>query len=901
MSTTNNTTVTDNNKSNQIKGTSMKTEEAKYFTANPEKPATMITPKLVRYACNNAVKRIHEHNNGKTQSIQNTSTHKNHLQLKAIRAKALSTVAMDSNLLESISTALNEVNNVSGSENKFVQQHLGGMIASFIVSSPKNHFKKINSNINGVSWKELGEESRGAGLAILEELQAIVPDSVLEKKITLIKGSKVNAKETYYHFPVRPMKVKVKDMLKGLHFISDLKKGKVPADKSKHTVKELMGAEAFKISPQTKVAQNFLKDPKAAIKLSIDKDLMFEIAKHSKAFIMTMEEEMRESQTHNTIIEKRMLDELLLEVNEVHEALTNPTGFVANTFLDLTGRFYSKNNKYSLIAVQAGGKLLYNSVEGEVINKEGFKQLMISAGQMIGKKTSSKKAIEIYNSFDTDEERFEAILATNGEMPTAEYTLLDFKTNEKAYAEIYARTSDRAEGPVVMEELTKEERKVILMAFHHEIYEENRSIKADAYDKVAKWLKEDHYLGKLIQAIKDYHTKTVSHFILLKDFAAGGLIWWSMALGSEKMAKIAHVYGNCSEFNDPYIFIIKEIFRLMGITTPSDNAVRTLRDQIKETLQAILHGGTFKTAASALRQLANDNPALGGLAKLKESELKSCFVSIFGEKILLIELFTTWTNSIYTTENPSLSWNIDGRHGQTLGRGAKSKYTIDDIYTPDTVNSPRGVKQVKFITEIPFSEIGGEAVKGVEVEEEYSLAKVLNDMAKGNPDHITEYESARLRGASANFLHYLDPMAVEAIATLLQGGLFEVIHDNFGTHPNNMSLVAQGAKNAMHKINKGVEQADGTFKPYLQHVADQICDKANERLSYFANMFVVDKISKELALKAATDGTPFDKAEFDRLCKEQYITPTRTVSRFVCDITPLDDKEIGKFDHFLQV
>jgi len=850
------------------------------------------TAEMVKVAFQNMLTKTKNYNAKLNLTSSNQATILNWVDKELIKPKTYTKLLKDKGLMVKLSNAIERfsITDHKGDGKGLVQQQVIGSISDILVKT--RHIPKVrNQPKAGLTLTDRAKMFMIIAGELIEEL--VFSNDHLKRVLRPIEGSITNEMSVYYRFPMKIEQEHSKDILKNYHFISDIKAMNKKRDVTKqiefivntdtHKVNEKMGAIANKIASSRMRALNYMSNIRAARRLNIGKEELFRIIYLSKQF-----GEVLEKNPMNATLNTQRLEKI---VDDLHEQLSRKDGFVTNFKLDLTGRIYSQDKELTAIAMQGLGKMLYETTNAQVINQLGFRELMIAVGQYLEGKVDEETAIKAYQVLTytkSVQEIKQMLVDTMGKEPSTEVVLQEYKTTEEAIKEIYLRTgvdlSNETDEDVVSE---------MLDVLFHNVAKENKEAKLAARNNVAKWLTEVHYLKQMGNAISDYHTQTPSHFVLLKDFAAGGLIWWSMLLGSEKMAKIAHMYGDCATFNDPYIHIVEEIFNFLALEIPNKDALKALRGQIKSTLQAILHGGTFAAASGGLRALARQNSSLADLQDLTAQKLKNAFVHIFGEEVLLIEQFTDWTIGIYSQENPYLSWDVDGMHGGTLAKGAKVDFGIEF----HTNNLAGGRSKVLFSQTMPYTDIKQVSKKALE----YTVENWISKDSISEEDRENEIDS--IRGASANLLHFVDPMAVEMISNLLKGDLIEVIHDNFGTHLNNMHKVALGAKLAARKVNRGVRQEDGSYISMFQHIATQIKDQANARLEIIANRHVIARVSAELGAKCKEEGTKFDKALFVKMCQEQKVKPTKVIEDFegVDKITPLDQSKIGLYNHFLQV
>ena len=262
------------------------------------------------------------------------------------------------------------------------------------------------------------------------------------------------------------------------------------------------------------------------------------------------------------------------------------------------------------------------------------------------------------------------------------------------------------------------------------------------------------YNKRLIQAIEDYETKTPSHFLLAYDCTNGGLQHFSTAFHAEKAMKACNM-GGLKTVMDSHA-TVGEAFGL-----------EKHRDIAKKINTPLLHGSSFDTVTDALN------------AALKEAKINKEFtkgdvvngiVDKYGKEAQYINVINTRArNIIVFSENNQTTHSFttrDGFRARSISYIENEKHTVKVFSTENST----GITQATVATTLPYSRGGAAA------------AKSENEKADD-----------KISGFYANVTHSIDATTLRAVDATMY------VHDNFLTHPNDMSSVIDQFRDEMVK------------------------------------------------------------------------------------------------------
>lgn len=586
------------------------------------------------------------------------------------------------------------------------------------------------------------------------------------------------------------------------------------------------------ISDSAKECIELMQLKSAAIKLAIDKETATFIAVHSGEALSEVSYETL-GKYQKLVTDKQEEIALMIQNNYSELAKEHNVQMIS----DLVGRMYTSHNKLSWANFQAKGKLNYESAIKEIINESG--SIRITHLLAFHHSEETKMTAKGYDNY-IEENTLKTIIKDLRAF--AKPTKVE-KDDERLN---FVMPTTAELKKIVQEsnpEFTTAELKKATQHLSTKYMEEERQHRSSVYTDVASAMSNWSYIQRTVDAYEDFLNEVPSGFIVLKDFAASGLIWWSVLLKLPLLASYANLLATEDKetYRDPYEAIaIDLITKLGGTLTPE--LARKMRKAIKSTLQAILHGGAFGPAAKDFSKLN----LLG--REINEEEMKQAFVNLFGSKITLIRELTVFSQTLVTEKRPFNSWlSPDGT--RCLNRFAGAKQKIKVWYAADNANGKAYIT-LKERTAYQIDKVTGQAVSGMVGE----VDKYDNEVS----------HTAKNNGFAANFLHSIDAFVARMIMKTLKGKLYIFVHDNYGTHANDVHLVEKATRNAIDFIGR---------QNFTQRAVDGMIKEANENFQKEANFEVRKEALDTFKAKCVKEGTKFKVSNLpensykDQACK----------------------------------
>jgi len=609
-----------------------------------------------------------------------------------------------------------------------------------------------------------------------------------------------------------------------------------------------------RLSEATAQAVEYFQMDSARIELAVSKEIVHFLAEHSGEAAENVKYQTF-SVFKNTVLKNQK--EIALKVEKLYPELKK--AHVNQITCDLVARMYTSNNKLSWVNPQAKGKLNYQSVMRQVINKDGGMRIAHLLEWFHSNETKrttpgSKRQIAAIaaKTFSWSTEPTNFALSPQADLEKVGTLIiikelkerkapqrLDFKQEPEFDLKVdLVKIKADAEKITQEKGLVGKELKLALVKDFEDAkkraYEAQRKHRVAQIAKRGTEMSEFQYMKRAIEAYYDYLNGNPSGFIILKDFAASGIIWWSVIIKLPKLAKYANLLDNNDKeiYRDPYEAIAIDLIKHLGGTLTPELA-RSMRKAIKSTLQAILHGGAFGPAArdfSKLNLLGRD---------ITEEEMTKAFVALFGANILLIRELTEFSQTLITERRPFNSWlSPDGTKCLNRFAGAKRKYKV---WYANHENA------------------NGKAYITLTERTHFVIDPTTGKPAKSNTKTQDIYgnevvEEAKLNGFAANFLHSIDAFVGRMIAKALEGRLYIFVHDNYGVHPNDVTIVEKTTRRAIALIAR---------LNFLQRAVDGMIKEANEGFQKEANFEVREKALNAFKEKCLSNQVKFKIADFD--------------------------------------